>query len=67
MTKDVTTTSTTTLMNRSELCEHRDHLLRRAGRSLEDLRAAADRYELDARERTLLDDIEGVEWLLRER
>jgi|GEM_PF-5756871 len=65
MTKTTSSGVTTISMDRDELQVHLEQLIRRAGRTPDQLRAAGDRFELDAGERVLLDDIEGVEWLLR--
>lgn len=65
LTKTTSSGVTTISMDRDELQVHLEQLIRRAGRTPDQLRAAGECFELDAGERVLLDDIEGVEWLLR--
>ena len=52
------------VLTRDEALALRDRLLHEAGRTLPELRRQDASFELDARERTLLADIEGLEWII---
>lgn len=53
-------------VSKDELLEERDHLVARSGLSLDDLKEKGAIYDITVEQRDILEEIEGIEFLLED-